>query len=132
MTTASQFRYRPWNNNTGMPEKAMTEAKVPDAKPPRLFLRRLAALIMDGLIYSILSTFVIGALAMAVPSLKPAVPTSFVSSRTCSDDKTNLPVFEEIVSNWPDGRDGATTLTRKYCTTDSFFLPQKRTALNLS
>lgn len=109
----------------------MADTKQLTTKPPRYFLRRLAALLIDLLIFTILATFVVGAVAMAFPSLRQAVPSSFFSARICSTDNTDLPVFAEIERNWPGDETGATkpVLDRRYCTVDSFYLPQKRLAL---
>lgn len=107
----------------------MTEIASETPKPPRFFLRRFAALIVDLLAYSVLFTFLVAALALALPSLKPGLSSSFLYSRTCSDEGTGLPVFAEIERDWPSSEAASLPLKRQLCTVDSFFLPQKRMAV---
>ncbi|WP_176082983.1 RDD family protein [Martelella sp. HB161492] len=90
--------------------------------PPRFFLRRAGAFIIDSLIYSVLFTFLVGALGFLVPSLQPALGTSFLNSRTCSS--TDVPdIAGEIESLWPDtSGDG---LKAQRCIVDSVFMAKK-------
>ena len=107
----------------------MTEQTAAPQRPPRLFLRRLAALFIDFVIFGILATFAVGALALASPQLRDGVASSFFHTRICQPADRSLPVFAEIEQNWPGTEDGGTTMSAQSCTVDSFFLPQKRLAM---
>ena len=52
------------------------------AVPQRLFLRRLAALIVDFLAFGILVTVVAGVLATAIPQLRDGLASSFFYPRS--------------------------------------------------
>nr|WP_272211264.1 RDD family protein [Marinicella sp. W31]MDC2877151.1 RDD family protein [Marinicella sp. W31] len=107
----------------------MTEQTATSQRPPRLFLRRLAALIVDFLVYGILATFIVGAVVMAVPQLKDGVASSFFYTRTCEAADSSIPVFAAIQQDWPKSDAGNTTMNARFCTIESFFMPQKRLAV---
>ncbi|MET3600052.1 hypothetical protein [Martelella mangrovi] len=108
----------------------MSDQTAVPQRPPRLFLRRLAALIIDFLAYGILATFVVGALTMVVPQLKDGVASSFFYTRTCTPaDRDVMPVFAAIERDWPKSDANDTKISARLCSIDSFFLPQKRLAV---
>ncbi|AJY46956.1 RDD family protein [Martelella endophytica] len=102
-----------------------TEDTAVTARPPRLFLRRFAALIIDSLAYIILFTFLMAVLAMAVPSLKAVLPSPLLYSRVCSSETADLPAFAEIQAAWQTDN----PRTSQLCTVESFYLPAKQFAV---
>ncbi|AMM84577.1 RDD family protein [Martelella sp. AD-3] len=107
----------------------MTDQDAAPQRPPRLFLRRLAALLVDFLIFGVLATFAVGALALASPGLRDGVASSFFHTRICQPADRSLPVFAEIERSWPLEEGADTEMSAQSCTVDSFFLPQKRLAM---
>ncbi|TPW33098.1 hypothetical protein FJU08_00565 [Martelella alba] len=100
----------------------MPATTPPKSGLPRFFLRRTGAFIIDSLIYSVLFTFLVGAVGFLLPALQPALGTSFLNSRTCSS--TDVPAIAgDIESLWPDaGGDG---LKAQRCIVDSVFMAKK-------
>lgn len=98
------------------------------AAPQRLFLRRLAALIVDFLAFGILATIVLGALIATIPQLRDGVASSFFYPRSCVSADTSLPVFAAIESSAAKAEAGGGTTIVQDCTIDSLILPQKHIA----